>query len=333
MIRHATTARRWLSALAVIALPVWLASCDMTPQAGTSGHKPDIGIKSLPASGDDATAEAQTSTDTPVGALIHRVDMPLNVSLEASWAAVDEQVVPTLMHGMWQANGLRIGILHADQAQAFAQALPPILGESRAKLYTAHYPTAIRSTPRVINPVVIDLTAPPRSPTTYRAHDGRLQLLARIGRDESGQAWVELTPHHYKPKADLIPRSPLEKALDGRVFDTLSAMLPLSSDTAIVVGLYRPWTESEQATEELLEQTDTTSPPETPPGAESEAEPPTAPESNPPADVTEQAPPLPNHLGRSLMAGERAGKPTQMLLVISIIEEAPSSDAGESRRQ
>lgn len=330
MTRHAPTARRWLTALAVTAVSVCLASCEMP--ADTSQAKPEIAIKTQAVEGEaDASSPALPNADTPVGVLIHRLDMPLNFSLDASWAAVDEKAVPMLMHGMWQTNGLRIGILHAEQAQAFAQALPPILGESRAKLYTAHYPTAVRSTPRLIDPVTVDLTAPPRSPTIYRARDGRLQLLARIGRDGTGQAWLELTPHHYKPKADLIPRSPLEKALDGRRFDTLSAMLPLSPDTAVVVGLHRPWPEAEEAmdpgdeaapgSENATENTASQEQPTTP------AEP-----ADQPSDINNQKPPSPpaiaNHLGRSLMAGERAGKPTQMLLVISIIEEPPANADG-----
>lgn len=320
MMHHAPTARRWLTALAVTALSVWLASCELFPSDTTRG-KPEIGITTRPRTGDPNAADPTTpSADTPVGALIHRVDMPLAVSLDASWAAVDEQAVPLLIHGMWQANGLRIGILHAEQAQAFAQALPNIHGESRAKLFTAHYPTAIRSTPRLIDPVTIDLTDPPRSPTLYRAHDGRLQLLARIGRDESGQAWLELTPHHYKPKADLVPRSPLEKQLDGKVFNTLSAMLPLSPDTAIVVGLYPPRPEADESTEAVEEKT--------PESAENKEQPATPTESvDQPSEISDhKSPPppaLPHHLGKSLMAGERAGKPMQILLVISVIEDDP----------
>jgi hypothetical protein len=336
MMPLAPTARRWLSALAVTALSVWLVSCEMP--ADMSQAKPEIAIKPQPVEGDaNASGEALPNADTPVGVLIHRVDMPLDVSLDASWAAVDEQAVPMLMHGMWQTNGLRIGILHAEQAQAFAEALPPILGESRAKLFTAHYPTAIRSTPRLIDPVTVDLTAPPRSPTLYRARDGRLQLLARIGRDESGQAWLELTPHHYKPKADLIPRSPLEKALDGKVFDTLSAMLPLSPDTAIVVGLHRPWPEPDKPadTEQTpADQTEQTGDAESTPDKNPKTE--TDPDSDPDqqsaiSDQQSSAPPLPEGLGRSLMAGERAGKPTQMLMVISIIEEPPPANNAADR--
>ena len=63
--------------------------------------------------------------------------------------------------------------------------------------------------------VPIDLTDPPKSTQIFKARSGRLQLLAKITRDDTGQAYLELTPHHYKPKADLVPRSPLEKQLDG----------------------------------------------------------------------------------------------------------------------
>jgi hypothetical protein len=320
MMSRTESARRWLAALAVLTLSLWLPSCEMLPADTAQGK---AGITTEP--GDTNAADAATpspTADTPVGALIHRIDMPLDVSLDAAWAAVDEQAAPVLMHGMWQANGLRIGVLHAADAQAFAEALPVIHGESRAKLFTSYYPTAIRSTPRLIEPVAIDLTEPPRSPTTYRARDGRLQLLARIGRDESGQVWLELTPHHYKPKTDLVPRSPLEKALDGRVFNNLSAMLPVTPDTAIVVGLYRPWPEpdeteaededaAEQAQEEVTE-TETTEP---------------RTDQTPATSDQPSLPPIPDHLGKSLMTAVRAGKKIQIMMIISMIEDEPSPAA------
>lgn len=317
MMQHTRLTRRMILPLIALTFAICLPSCEL-PTSETA----------------DAPSTSQINppdAGTPVGAMIHRIDMPLDVSLDDCWALVDEQTVPVLMHGMWEVNGLRVGILHAEQASDFADVLPDILGESQAKLFSSHYPTAVRSTPRVIEPVTIDITAPPRRPTLYRAQDGRLQLLARIGRSDTGQAFLELTPHHYKQKADLIPRSPLEKQLDGHVFTTLSLMLPIKPDTAIVVGLYRPWPEIEDAPEagdETAESTETletnsNETPTDPTPEETDTGQPTEPIDPP----TPQPPAIPDHLGRSLMTGTRAGHPNQILMVISLIEEEPAGNA------
>lgn len=316
--RYQTHTGRLLLSLIAVTLSVGLASCEMPPQTQAP---PEVAIAPQP---DDADPSKSPAPNTTIGALIHRIDMPLGVSLDASWAQIDEQAVPMLMHGMWQANGLRVGILHADQAVAFAKTLPPIQGESRAKLFSSHYPTSVRSTPRLIGPITVDLTAPPRKPTFYRARDGRLQLLVRIGRSETGQAFVELTPHHYKQKPDLIPRSPLEKQLDGRVFHTLSVLLPVSPETAIVVGLNRPWPvlTDEPVNEEEPADSD----------AADTARDTTDANDNPEIDTPAipKPPAIPEHLGRSLMTGMRAGQPTQIMLVISMIEEETAGDKQEN---
>jgi hypothetical protein len=327
MMHHTHTACRLLLAIFAVTLSACLPSCELIPPE--------------PAPPSDTPAPVQPNgpglpnPNAQVGAMIHRIDMPLDISLDASWAEVDELAVPVLMHGMWQANGLRIGVLHAEQAQAFANALPVIHGESTATLISSHYPTAIRSAPRLIDAVTIDLTAPPRSPTLYRARGGRLQLLARIGRSDTGQAFLELIPHHYKAKADLIPRSPLEKQLDGRVFQTLSAMLPVSPDTAIIVGLHRPWPVEEEAIESTGDTDESVDAETTPVQAPSnEAEAPEADDqTQPPAPVAPdkpQPPAIPNHMGRSLMAGTRAGHSTQILLVITLIEDNPAQETGSA---
>ena len=310
--------------LLLVMASLLLPGCEMPPPEGSTppqSYQPD------------QTITPPDDSEVVLGALIHRIDMPLDVSLDECWAQVDEQAVPVLMHGMWQVNGLRIGILHAQDAVKFAEALPTINGESRAKLFSSHYPTAVRSTPRLREPVNVDLTVPPRSPTLYRARDGKLQLLVRIGRSENGQVFVEVTPHHYKPKPDLIPRNPLEKQLDGRVFRELSALLPVSEDTAIVIGLYRPW--PEPPTETVEEETTEILEPQTPDDSDTSTEVVTedievTTEASTEKAVEPTAPPIPDGLGRSLMTGTRAGQPIQIMMVISMLEESTASPGNAS---
>ncbi len=320
--KHTGKTWRPVCAMVALCLSVCLPGCEMPPTDSSQGVT-DHGTAIDAAI--DVTAEDNAdrpTADTPVGALIHRIDLPLEVSLEACWASVSESEVPLLRRGMWQINGLRIGVLHAELAPTFAQGLPKIHGESRAKLIGSPYPSPIRSTPRLIKPVVVDLTDPPKSPVVLTLRGGKLQLLAKITRDETGQAYLELTPHHYKPKADLVPRSPLEKQLDGQVFDELTTRLALTPDTAVVVGLYRPWlepTEPEEAAKgeangDVAEPTESKN-------AEASIDTPANAADNEAEQAEPEQPPIPNHLGKALMAGRRAGQDTQVIMVISLIDD------------
>lgn len=313
---HAHRIRLSLNVLTALVLSVCLSACEMPPPGQSQGVL-DID----PAKDTQVEGEADpTDADAPVGALIHRIDLPLEASLEPCWAAANESAVPMLKRGMWQINGLRIGVLDAENAPLFAEGLPQILGQSRAKLIGSPHPSPIRSTPRLIQPVAVDLTDPPKSPKVLRIKGGKLQLLAKITRDDTGQPYLELTPHHYKPRADLIPRNPLEKQLDGHVFTELTARLPLTRNTAVIVGLYRPWlepvdlratqdpseTEAPEAESETLDKDQTDEPEQ---------------DADSPEDASPEQPEIPNHLGKALMAGRRAGQDTQVIMVISVIDD------------
>ncbi len=333
MMHKAQAFRKLITALSVVMLPLCLSACEMPP---TQSLPTLLDIRPPAQPDNENTTETKPdkpTADTPVGALIHRIDLPLDVSLDPCWAVVDESIVPLRTQGMWQINGLRIGILSAENAQAFAQALPTIHGESRAKLIGSPYPSSVRIAPRLRQPVPIDLTDPPKSTQIFKARGGRLQLLAKITRDDTGQAYLELTPHHYKPKAHLVPRSPLEKQLDGQVFEPLAARLPLTPNTAIVVGLYRPWPETQEPEETQEPANDSAEPTDE---VIHNAEPTTnktpdatnitdtpVPSSDQHSALKDQpsAPAIPNHLGKALMAGRRAGHDIQIVMVISIIED------------
>jgi hypothetical protein len=305
---HRTDISRRMSArlctLWIAALCLALASCEM-PQDKTLPTLSDI----RPSDQTDQPADSAEAGRVIV--MIYRIDLPLDERLERMWQEVDEGAIPFPMRGKWMINGLRIGVLHAQQSQAFSDALPGMLGESRAKLVSSDYPSTIRTTPRLRSTVGIDLTDPPRSPTEYRAIGGRLQLLAQTGRDEQGQAYLQLTPHHYKHKATLLPRSPLEKEMDGRTFETLSVRIPLPMDRAVIVGLYRPWPVKDEAPTDLDPSVQDKPASSRPDKSDTPDQKPA--EASPPA--------IPDHLGKALMTGTRAGKPTQMLLVISALDE------------
>ena len=318
-----------VTALCVGLMSLMFVSCEMPPSQDSLPDLSEIRT-TRPTTENKTDAEGETVEETkPVSrvvALIHRIDMPLGASLEPVWMQVDERALPLTVRGKWMINGMRIGVLHADNARAFSDALPNMVGESRAKLIGSDYPSPIRITPRLRETVTVDLTDPPRSPTLYEAQGGRMQLLAKVGRDDDGEPQLELTPHHFKPKATLLPRSPLEKELDGETFEALTVKVPLPVDRAVIVGLYRPWSDEDvqpestqpQNTNQTVSPSDTSK--DTTEQTDTAAQPP-----KPAPPVTLRPDELPNHLGKSLMTGTRVGKPTQMLLIITAIDEQPNA--------
>lgn len=244
-----------------------------------------------------------------------RLLVPLNAPTDTAWAMTDETVLSTLMRGLWHANGLRLGVIPASDVRAFMESLPPILDIENIQIISTDDPAPLLAAPPLRRPVVVDLTVPPRSVREERIEGGRVQMLVRSMRDRRGQLYIELIPHHYKPEVSLLPRSPLEKMLDGRVFQELSVQLPVMPGQVIVLGLYRPWPASASQPQH-----------QRPPASEAEAESREA--SSESSDRTASssggfvwpdpslAPSLPPHLGQALWASSRAGSEVQALLII-----------------
>lgn len=282
---------------------------------------------------------------------VDRIDLPLNRSLESAWSLVDEQVAPPLRMGMWQTNGLRIGLIGVDQIQSFVESLPQAYAARRSQIVSTDHPTPIRRSPRLLGDVLVDMTVPPMSPREIEIHGGRVQLQSRVVRDDAGLALLEMVPHHYVPRAALLPRDPLEKELDGRFFDELAMRVNVPADRVLVIGLYWPWPDAEvQAPSaaaggadaevghpevaQMLQTVDDEPQQEQGPAQESET--PVSDEADPqptPPDTpltADQPPPLRNTIGRAMMTAVRQNRPIQILLLVSVDPIEPNAPPADS---
>jgi len=293
---------------------------------------------------DTADAVAPQPADGPVAApagtralaVIERIELPLDSETDAAWALVDEtESFPALTRGVWRSNGVRIGLLHVRQREAFSDALPGVMHRARSQLVTAAQLAPVRVAPPQPGVTVVDLTIPPRAPQLDRVRGGRIQLLGRLldpatdgdPADTPAELILHLIPHHHKPKVTVRPRTPAEKALDGRVYHELGVRVHVPADRVVVLGLWRPPVEPEE----------TTSPPADPAAPPADTDPPapdaaspepgtgtgaaTQPADGPdhlatPDDTPPPPRPIPHHLGRALFTGQRHHRAMQIILII-----------------
>ena len=243
---------------------------------------------------------------------ITRLDLPLEQPLNGLWDIVDEQAIAPLARGVWNRNGLRMGVISLDQWEPLHAQLPEIYATQTTQLLASAHPTPIRSSPRLRQPVRIDLTIPPMTVRETQAQRGRLRLLLNTIYEADAPGLLQFMPHHYVPRSTLLPRDPLEKELDGQLFHDLAIRLQARPDRVIVIGLYWPWVAS----------TDVNA--ANPYPAEPDPQADTADVVQPPLVPSLEPTALPNHLGRSLFTSTRLRRKLQAILLISIAEPKAS---------
>ena len=319
-----------------------LTGCEATPEV-----KPEI---PLPGFADEGPAKP-----TGVYAVIRRADVPLDESTDDAWSIINEQVVPPVTRGTWRGNGLRIGLLHRDQLDQYTEAMPRTVSISRMLINKSAYPVPIVETPRLPSDLrfEMDLTRPPRPRHVETVQGGKgssLRLLARIEMEADGRHTLVLTPQHHIPSPlNLIPRDPLEKEMDGRVYEELSLRVTLEKDQFAVVGLHWPWPMGEVIEEDApgdatppdrvslqtstnILATDANDPAAPPPhlrdGRPAEAVPGNdAPDESideaPQPRVARIAPPLATSFGSKLLTGTHIRRPVRSVLLITIEQPDP----------
>jgi hypothetical protein len=252
---------------------------------------------------------------------------------------VDETSVPALTRGAWRANGLRLGLLEQARLSEWVDQMPPVLGVRNSRTTVQDDLLLLRAGPRLNAPVPVELTLPPMAPQREVVRRGRLRLMARLTSDGAGRRIVELLPHHHWQQATLLPRDPLEKRLDGRLFEELAVQTVLPRGRMLVVGLYRPeptrplgwaddaaWRERlerlQAADDDRAEEPDGDGP-SSDVAADGEL---TAPDVDQPvADEPQLAGDLPlpePSLGRALLTGLRVRQPVQVVLVLTVEQPA-----------
>ena len=265
------------------------------------------------------------------------ISLPMAASLDKAWQMMaTEGVAPALIE-MWRANGVRLGTIEAVKGAAFMKALGPVSGvETRLIHGSPHYAPQSFSPP-LRQRVGITLTETNGQVTPITLRPGRLQLLVKLDRRPDEGLNLSVVPHHHVPTRTLLPRSPLETALDGRIFEDLAATVDLHPDRLLLIGLYLPTpgpaipvksaapegeSGSSEAAPNAAQNTQGEARDRTPSGGSQPGStlPNGADQSQPAARPPAPGPPidLPASLGRYLLTASRLGRPIQMILVIEL---------------
>lgn len=264
-----------------------------------------------------------------------RMELPLDVPTNALWGKVDENAVSDLIRAVWQRNGLRLGVMDPYQLSDLDAVLPKVVGQSGARYFNATTPVPVWSSPTLRSPVTLSLAVPPMAPESVTLRDGKLNLLVSQSEFRGGVA-LSLVPHHHDPRPSLIPRDPMERKLEGTVFEKLGARVLLQPGQYAVVGLYWPWVdEIATAPPNLLDEPadteDASDTDDAPPAdnKETAVETGTANTGKPLASTVPsyRMPDLARSLGTVLMTGQRRSQPVQVVLMISLsrVPQAPAA--------
>jgi hypothetical protein len=171
---------------------------------------------------------------------VRQIALPLDASLASVWELINETALPRATRAAWQANGLRLGLLNKNKVAEFKQGLPDLLGHRFSTLYTTRHPSPMIDSPPLRQPYRATVAFQDQANRVQRLTGGRMQMLVKAQRDSAGRLFVYFTPHHYKRQLSVKPRDPLEKQLDGTVFNELTIRLPAPRRQYILLGLHRP---------------------------------------------------------------------------------------------
>lgn len=191
----------------------------------------------------------------PVRWVSRRLSVPLSQSTEDAWAYVDETVLNELSRAVWNGNGLRVGVMPASRGRALSAALGGIVDRRDTQILSYAFPEEVRESPPLRAEFFADLTLPPRPVTMEFFTRGRLRILMASRPLGNGVTRVTLTPQHYVRKTTLLPRSPQERKLDGRVFDELSVEIAVGQSDILLLGFYQPPPVPEEAEPQAEEET------------------------------------------------------------------------------
>lgn len=206
-----------------------------------------------------------------------------------------EDGLPEEQQQAWEENGFFVGEVARNRLPLFMANLPRELSHDVFTLHrvNAYWPLTLID--RLRGPQHVEVVNPDEATSDHRRLvGGKFQMLIKlvpsIDRDRR-RVYLDLLPHHRGVRAELLPRSPKDRVLDGRSFDTLRLYEPLSTQRVWVVAADLPL--EEEADEDEVG---------------------TAGDVN----VDEPSANEPEHakLGHAMMHGRHRGKQVQMVLLI-----------------
>lgn len=234
---------------------------------------------------------------------VSRLDIRADAEMKPVWALVDDTALPAEIVELWLANGLRVGLLDAPNTPAFRAALPRAHRQQMQMLIETPHLLALPVTPPLGKRFHLSVTLATEQHQQITLRRGRCQFLLRVAKIANGACAIDLIPHHYVHRPTVRPRTPHERALDGRVFSELTLRVFLPDEKRLVIGIDRSGPE------------DVRVPLDEEPSRSTQAC-----QADGRVEQLPSSPPLllPNELGSLLLGASRAGKPIQILLIIEL---------------
>ncbi len=205
---------------------------------------------------------------------------------------------------LWRHNGLHVGVVDIDQVGDFESGVGPMIEHGRSVIVGAGHPTAALIGPRYRRPTQFELIGGDGRAETVSLGRGRMQMLARFSLSIDDRVQMTLLPHHHIRKRSLAPRSPLEAAVDGHLFEAHKMIVTLVPGRAVIIGLYHAAARVDGSAEPPADVAIDDEKPDT------EARPDAAPKAPP-------EPPVRSSLGRLLLTGRRNDTVQQRLYIIT----------------
>ncbi|MEM7625293.1 MAG: hypothetical protein AAF333_06665 [Planctomycetota bacterium] len=224
---------RWATALFTVCIAgVLLTGCETEPPM------PEGKIRIIdPGPLGDATARPARE---PVNWRSRRIVVRLEHPVEELWELTDETILPDVSRAVWNGNGMRVGLLSANQADEFSEALGRVMEVRDTDIRNFDEPHLLRRSRPLRAEFFADLTVPPLPENKEYFTRGRLQLLMSSRPRGDGSALLTLLPQHHVPEVSFVPRTAAEKLLDGRIYDELGIELNIGTSEALLIGFYQP---------------------------------------------------------------------------------------------
>lgn len=138
---------------------------------------------------------------------------------------------------LWRSNGMLWACCERDKLPMLMSNLPRPIDSFQYQATAGHAPLPIGLSGRLINSQRVRYFERPGESKLVKLTGGRYQMLMQLteAKERDEPMRVELTPHHYNPRATLLPRSPNQKSRDGTTFDALQLNVAAPTETVWIL--------------------------------------------------------------------------------------------------
>jgi hypothetical protein len=181
----------------------------------------------------------QKPTETPAGPLIvqkqiharhdGRVDLALQM--------LEPAAMPKALRERWKANGLHLGSIAREDLSLLMANLPaPLAVETITVLPGPHY-APITLVGKLTEPQAVRVVGTDGEARVERFWHGEHRLMLKLAPSMLTEepARLDLLPHHYGPRATVVPRPPQQRMMDGTSFDALRVYEPVPEGRVWVI--------------------------------------------------------------------------------------------------